>query len=252
MNVGLRVDVDCIADALAIPQLLDILKKYDSKATFFIATGPDDTLRNAFHYTGKRIFKIPLKRFFSGMGQCILKKHVESNRNLKLLLDEGYEIGLHGYMHYEWMNFLNVKSKEDISDMISRGCDLFEHEFGSLPRSFASPGFKISDQFLRVLDDFGFDYSSDFLGDRIFYPIVNNNTLNTAQVPISMPSLCELPEDENKILGRVKKLCSGKYSVFYIHPSCEPIFRKNLFQNILSYAGGTKTLSEIYENSSDI
>jgi len=53
MTMGLRVDVDSIADAQAVPELLDILKKYESKATFFITTGPDETLRNFSHYTGK-------------------------------------------------------------------------------------------------------------------------------------------------------------------------------------------------------
>ncbi|NJD52074.1 MAG: DUF2334 domain-containing protein [Candidatus Methanoperedens sp.] len=252
MNVGLRIDIDSIADAVAIPDLLDTLEKYDSKATFFITTGPDETLRNAFHYSGKNIYKIPLKRYIPGLCQSILKKHVEAHRNLKLLLDSSHEIGLHGYMHYEWMNFLDRKSKEDISGMISKGSDLFEHEFGYKPGCFASPGFKTSDLFLIALDEFGFDYSSDFYGNRIFYPEVKNHKQKTPQVPVSLPSLCELPGDGNEILGRIKEICGGKYSVFYIHPSCDPIFRKNLFEIILKFVGGTKTLSEIYENSSDI
>lgn len=252
MNVGLRVDIDCIADAMAIPQLLEILEKYSSKATFFITTGPDETLRNAIHYSGKKFFNIPLKRYLPGFSRCLFKKNVEAHSDLKLLLDSGHEIGLHGYRHYEWMNFLNKKSKEDISEMISKGCDLFEQVFGYSPRCFASPGFKTSDHFLLALDEFGFKYSSDFYGDKVFYPEVNKNLLMTAQIPVSIPSLCELPENENKILLKIKELCSSKYSVFYIHPSCDPIFRKSLFEKILTFSGGTRTLLEIYENSSDI
>ncbi len=252
MKTGLRVDVDSIADALELPALLDILERYESRATFFIATGSDDTFRNVWHYTGKKIFNLPFRRYSMGFFHGLLNRHVESHRNLKMLIDTDHEIGLHGYRHYEWMNLLHKKSKEEISNMISKGCELFEREFGFTPISFASPGFRDGDQYLLALDEFGFDYSSDFYGDRIFYPEINGRRLETIQVPVSMPSPGELGADDSAILTKIKELCKSEYFVFYIHPSYEPVFKKNLLEQILNIVGGTGTLSEIHENTSDI
>ncbi len=250
MKAGLRVDVDCIADALALPALLDILEKHESKGTFFISTGPDDTLHNIGHYTGKRIFDIPFSRYGKGFFQALLGTHVETHRNIKKLISSGHEIGLHGYKHYEWMSQLQQKSKEEISNMISKGCELFERAFAFTPTSFASPGFQTSREYLLALDDFSFDYSSDFYGHGVFLPEIGDGRLRTSQVPVSMPSPGESGADDD-ILDRIKKLRTD-YFVFYIHPSCEAVFKKNLLERILGLTGGTTTLSEIHANSSDI
>ncbi len=252
MKAGMRIDVDCAADAAAIPTLLDILKRHEAKATFFITTGPDDTIRNLHHYTGRKMIGLPLRRHFRGFFHSLLRKHVESHDGLKMLLDSGHEIGLHGYRHYEWLNYLHLKNREEISENISKGCDLFEQEFGFAPKSFASPGFMTSDQYLLALDDFGFDYASDFYGNRIFYPEINGKKLKTAQVPVSMTSPGELCIDDNKVLMQVKEYYNKGYFVFYIHPSYESVFRKDLLEQIFSFTGSIRTLSEIHENSSDL
>ncbi len=252
MKAGLRVDIDCAADVMAIPALIKILKKHDSKATFFIATGKDETFRNVRHYNNSNIFDLPLRRYLPGFFHALSKRHVESHSNLKLLLDTDHEIGLHGYGHYEWMNHLRNKSKEDISKMISTGCGLFKKEFGKKPGSFASPGFMTTDRYLLSLDEFGFDYSSDYYGDKIFYPEINGTKLKTIQIPVSMPSICESGKDDRTIFMQIKKKYEKGHFIFYIHPSCEPIFRRDLLEKMLDFTGHTQTLLEIYEDSSDI
>ncbi|HLB69890.1 MAG: polysaccharide deacetylase family protein [Candidatus Methanoperedens sp.] len=252
MKAGLRVDIDCIADIIAVPLLINILGKYDSRATFFITTGEDGTLRNAFHYAGKKIFSLPFKRYCKGFFHSLFNRHVESHHNLKMLLETDHEIGLHGYRHYEWMSSLHAKSKEEITDMISEGCELFEHEFGFKPKSFSSPGFRTTKNYLLALDEFGFDYSSDFFGNKLFYPEIDGKSFKTMQVPVSMLSPGELGVDDSKILMQGKELHKNGYFVFYIHPSYEPIYKRNLFEEILRCTGGSRTLSEIYENPPDI
>ncbi len=252
MNAGLRVDIDCFADVLALPSLIDVLDKHDARATFFIATGKDETFRNIGHYTGQKVFDIPIRRYCRGLFHNVFKSHLESHEYLKMLLDTDHEIGLHGYRHYEWMNFLRMKSREEISLMISNGCELFEHEFGFKPRSFASPGFQTSDNYLLALDEFGFDYSSDFYGNGFFHPEINGKKLKTVQVPVSMPSPGEMGLDDNKILMRIKEQCKEKYVVLYIHPSCEAVIKKNLLEQIINLTGYTRTLSEMHENPSDL
>jgi undecaprenyl phosphate-alpha-L-ara4FN deformylase len=252
MTMGLRVDVDSIADAMAVPELLLLLKKYDSKATFFITTGSDQTLKNISHYAGKNLLSIPLKRYIPGFFQSIIRRNVESHPTLRVLIDSGHEIGLHGYRHYEWMNFLHKKNRVEISNMIETGCKLFEKEFGIPPRSFSSPGFATSEEYLFALDDFDFDYSSDFYGFHPFYPEVGDKKFDTLQLPVSIPSPCELQDDNEKILGTIKNLCKKDNFILYIHPSCELLYRRELLERILGCAGNTLTMRQIYENTADL
>lgn len=252
MTMGLRVDVDSIADALAVPELLDLLEEFDSKATFFITTGPDQTLMNVSHYAGKNLLNIPLKRYIPGFFHSIFHHNVESHPSLDILLNSGHEIGLHGYRHYEWMNFLHKKNMIEVSNMIETGCRLFEKEFGFFPLSFSSPGFATSTEYLFALDNFGFDYSSDFYGFHPFYPQVGDKKFDTVQLPVSIPSLCELQGNETKISGIIKELSEKDNFILYIHPSCELLYRRELLKNILDSAGNTLTLREIYENTADL
>ncbi|MCX9025942.1 MAG: polysaccharide deacetylase family protein [Candidatus Methanoperedens sp.] len=250
--MGLRIDVDSIADALAVPELLLLLEKYDSKATFFITTGPDETTRNISHYTGKNLLGIPLKRYIPGFFQSMIRRNVESHPSLKGLINSGHEIGLHGYRHYEWMNFLHRNNRFEISNMIETGCKLFEKEFGIPPLCFSSPGFTTSKEYLHALDDFGFDYSSDFYGFHPFYPEVGDKKFDTLQLPVRIPSSCELKHDDEIILMKLKELCRKDHFIIYLHPSCELIYKRKLLESILGCAGKTLTLREIFENTANI
>ncbi|PWB50009.1 MAG: hypothetical protein C3F06_12965 [Candidatus Methanoperedenaceae archaeon] len=252
MTMGLRVDVDSIADALAVPELLVLLEEFNSRATFFITTGPDQTLMNVSHYAGKNLLNIPLKRYIPGFFHSILHHNVESHPSLGILINSGHEIGLHGYRHYEWMNFLHKKNMMEVSNMIKTGCRLFENEFGFFPRSFSSPGFATSKEYLFALDNFGFDYSSDFYGFHPFYPQVGDKKFDTVQLPVRIPSPCELQSNETKIPGMIKELSEKDNFILYIHPSCELLYRRELLKDILESAGNTLTLREIYENTADL
>lgn len=252
MTMGLRVDIDSIADAIAVPDLLLLLSKNDSRATFFISTGQDETFRNISHYKWKNLSKIPIKRYIPGLFQCMIRRNVESHPALKNLINSGHEIGLHGYKHYEWMNFIQEKNKGEISYMIEKGCELFEKEFGSPPRAFSSPGFTTSHEYLRALDDFGFDYSSDFYGFHPFYPETGDKKYETLQLPVRIPSLCEQHDNEEEILAKIKELCGKDHLILYIHPSCEAVYRRNLLEKILEFAGNTVTMREIFENITNI
>ncbi len=147
---------------------------------------------------------------------------MESHPALRVLIDSGHEIGLHGYKHYDWMNFLHKKNRIEISNMIETGCKLFEKQFGIPPRSFSSPGFTTSKEYLLALDDFDFDYSSDFYGFHPFYPQVGDKKFDTLQLPVRIPSPCEL------------------------------LYKRELLERILECAGNTLTMREIFENTADI
>ncbi len=241
---GLRVDIDCVRDAESLPVLLDMLNRHGIKATFFVATGPDNIVRNIknclnlspLNFIRKKAFKRYGLTIFNGL---LFKRQVQESKNIGLILNAGHELGLHGYDHYNWMNHLDSKSVEEISALILRGCELFEQAFGFYPKSFASPGFTVNSRFLSVLDDFGFSYSSDFIGECAFYPEIEieGKVCRTLQIPVSMRSFGELNDDglsDNQILESVMdKLSRSSPFVLYCHPSYEPVFKPAFLEHVL-------------------
>ena len=239
---GLRVDIDCVKDAESLPILLDMLKRHGVKATFFVATGPDNIVRNMRNYMNPLdiIRKKAFKRYgLTMLNGLLFKRQVQDSENIDMIVEAGHELGLHGYDHYDWMNHLDSKSTEEIGALISRGCKLFEQAFGFYPKSFASPGFTVNSRFLGVLDDFGFSYSSDFIGEKAFYPEIGtrDKICRTLQIPVSMRSIGELNDDglsDNQILKAITdKLSRYSFFVFYCHPSYEPVFKPVFLEHVL-------------------
>jgi undecaprenyl phosphate-alpha-L-ara4FN deformylase len=220
-----------------ISATLDIFEEYGIKGSFFVTTGIDETYRNFKHYTPwKLISGNNLKRYglclFSGL---LTKNEVQKSKEINMILEQGHELGLHGYSHYNWMNHLDTQSKEELSCWISTGCELFEKAFGFYPECFSVPGFKTNMNYLEILDDFGFRYSSDFKGVKPYYPTIKNVTVKTLQIPVSLA----IGEYEDKEALRIlKEQITKGYAVFYFHPSNEPIFRKDLIEKALSLVAG--------------
>ncbi len=254
--VALRADIDTVKDAEVLPVLLAILDEYELKATFFVTTGKDNLAKNLKNYRNPLTLmkRIPRYGLTPILYSLISKREVQESRNLNLILDKGHELGLHGYGHYTWLNYLDSFTEEQISDFIANGCERIEKAFGFYPKAFAAPGFKTNTNFIAVLDDFRFTYSSDYRGEKAFYPELNGKRMKTLQVPVSMKSFGEL-EDEGLGDDQIYKVTADAFSrleflVIYLHPSYEPIFKKKLLERVLTYlAEHSKvvTMSQIAE-----
>ena len=239
--VALRVDIDTVKDAEVLSVLLEILGEYNLKATFFVTTGRDNLAKSLKNYRNpvRLIKKIPRYGLASVLYSLILKTEVQESRNLNMILGKGHELGLHGYDHYTWMNYLDSFTEEQIRDFITNGCERFEKAFGFYPNAFASPGFKTNPNFIAVLEGFRFKYSSDYIGEKAFYPELNGKRMKTLQVPVSMRSFGELEDkglEDDQIFNVTLDACSRlEFLVLYLHPSYEPIFKRKLLDRVLSY-----------------
>ena len=249
---GLRVDIDGVRDTEVLPVLLDMLNRQGIKATFFVTSGPDKTAWNMRHYLNPRtlIRRKAFKRYgLHLLNGLLVKRQVLKSKNIDLILDNGHELGLHGYDHYNWMNKLDAKSGEAIGALIARGVELFERAFGFYPKSFASPGFKVTPDFLSVLDDFEFNYASDFVAAEAFYPEIDGRVCRTLQIPVSMRSIGELEEcgfSDAEIRQEVmEKLSRCSPFIFYCHPSYEPVFKPALLDRILTCMASTTQVTTL-------
>ena len=243
-KVCIRIDIDTIRDTQVLPVVLEILDSFDASATFFVTTGEDTTFKNYKNYINH--LKLLQKRAIQQHGihqmlrGILYKQHVQKSENVRLILENNHELGLHGYHHYNWMNTLQQKDQAEITEWISKGSELFEDAYGFRPLSFASPGFATSPQFLEALEDFNFVYSSDFRGTEAFYPCNKDHKLSTMQLPVAEKSLGELEFEglsQDEIYNIMKNgLDSAQdFFIFYMHPSYEPILKRDLLVRVLEY-----------------
>jgi len=250
--VAIRMDVDSARDIALVPELLDLFRVFDIKGTFFVTTGPDRLALNLFKHVAnpRRYLKFirskPLRYRFQSLNGILRNVRVEAACPAALLgiVEEGHELGLHGYDHYAWMNEVPNMDEATIKALISRGLKALTAASASNIAGFASPGFTVTSALLRAIDSFGFSYSSDFKclePTSPFYPQTGAKTRHVLQVPVSMDSIGELgangvPEDEIK--ARVHESADRWRSkrlpfVLYGHPSSEAGCYAELFSSVL-------------------
>jgi peptidoglycan/xylan/chitin deacetylase (PgdA/CDA1 family) len=99
---------------------------------------------------------------------------------IDLLLENGHEIGLHGYLHER----SNEIGEEDERYWFYRGLDAYKKHVGKTPRGWRAPSFAFSKHSLGHLLDAGIEYDSSLMGDDIPYALSSGNT-----------SLLEFPVD---------------------------------------------------------
>jgi len=132
---------------VGVPRILKLLDKYNLKGTFFVPGHTADTYPEI----------------------C------------KMILEQGSEIGHHGYIH-EDPTFL---SREEEETIIIKGLEALER-VGVKPLGYRSPGWDFSPNTVELLEKHGFKYDSSLMGQD-FYPY--------------RPRPCELHFDKGNVYG---------------------------------------------------
>lgn len=204
MRLALKIDVDTY-DGMrdGVPNFLKLFRELGIQASFYVPFGPDES--------GKAVFRVFKKKGF-------LKKMFRSNAlklyGMKTMLrgtllpapligssfpelarrtiDEGHELGIHGYNHVEWQDHLLEMSEGQVRRHLELGISSYEKAVGSKPRAFAAPAWLCSPASLRLVDSLGFDYASDTRGRSPFFPSMEGENFKTLQIPSTLPTLDEL------------------------------------------------------------
>jgi len=216
MRLGLRVDVDTrVGLREGVPRLLELLRRYSVCATFFVTFGPDRSgwaIRRAFRpsFLAKMWRTNPfrlygLRTVFSGTLLKPLPVGEGEPGLLQSILEEGHELGVHGWDHVRWQDKLEKMKTPDVEDQLSRAVGAYERIIGSRPLSTAAPGWKATPSSLEVQDRLGFLYASDVRGTSAFLPVWEARSFKTLQLPTTLPTMDEL-------LGRVSSVKEGLLS----------------------------------------
>ncbi len=243
----LRVDLESDKGIKAVPKLLDLLKKYYIKASFYIPMGGESNILDLLRYRGRLKSAGERKiKVFSLLDKIRMilfpRDFVKSNKKiLKRVLKEGHELGLHGWKHREWTRGLE---KINIRKRIQMAKEKYIKLFGKNPTSFASPGFNTNNGVIAMLEKQGIRYVSDFEGkEPKYYGKIKN-------IPITILGENKMPfieywigkrKTDKEILEIFKEdIKDKKLILFYIHGLFEARFKLGLLEEVFKFIKNKK------------
>ena len=238
MRLGLKVDVDTLNGLTeGVPALLHIFAARGIRASFFVALGPDNSGRAVF-----RIFRQP------GFLDKMLRNQAPSIYGLRTMLYGtllpapriseaavgvlprleaiGHEVGLHGFDHVHWHDWLLTMSREEVDKEIREAQASFTEILGVPASSFAAPGWQATQISRTALAEAGMLYASDTRGTHPFFPRFGSWVSPLLEIPTTLPTLdellgfngCTVDEFFSLILSR---LANGRPQVFTLHAELE-------------------------------
>ncbi len=251
-QLALKIDVDTYRGTReGVPRLVEALKRANAQATFFFSLGPDHTGRAI-----KRVFRpgflgkvqrtsvvehYGIKTLLYGTllpGPDIGRKCADIMRSVR---DDGFEVGIHCYDHIRWQDYVAGKDAEWTRREMQRAVDRFTQIFGEAPKAHAAAGWQTNRYALRLLQQMGFDYSSDTRGTHPFLPAWDAEIIACPQLPTTLPTLDELINRDGVTLQNVamhlmqltdKPLPTGH--VFTLHAELEGGKFRPLFELLLA------------------
>ena len=118
--------------------------------------------------------------------------------------------------------------------------DRYADIFGEFPHAHAAAGWQINRHALRLMQRFGFKYSSDTRGTHPFLPICDAEIIGCPQLPTTLPTLDELmnrdgitPENVAAHILKLTEVAPETGHVYTLHAELEggkwlPIFEQLL------------------------
>ncbi len=203
-TIGIKVDVDTFAGMRSgVPVLLDIFRKHDIKASFFVPMGRDNTGRTVKRvFTRKGFLKktgrvgvvstYGVKTLMYGIvlpGPQIARKNIDLIRKI---IKQGHELGIHGYDHVRWHDSIKHFDEQETRREIEKLLSAYREIVGVNARSFAAPGWMINPFAFKIFNEKGLVYSSDTRGTCPFYPEMSGNKFPILQIPTTLPTLDEV------------------------------------------------------------
>jgi undecaprenyl phosphate-alpha-L-ara4FN deformylase len=223
-----------------LPNLLKVFKETKVKASFYLTVGGESNIIEIVKHNSKiktaAERTIPIFTLKEKMRMAVYPiNFAKINKEiLNKTLQEGHEIGLHGYKHREWTRALH---KIDIPKTIEKMIEEYQKLFHKEPISFAAPGFNTNDKVIQELSKKGITHISDYDKYEKIHNIIN--------IPITIKGKHNTPFIEywtsqgltdDQILEKFKEETKGKSQVsFYLHGLYEGIHKTQLIKKMIKY-----------------
>lgn len=202
-KLALKVDVNTFRGTrVGVPRLVEAMQRHQVQASFFFTLGKDRTGRAI-----KRIFRsgflgkasrlsiwghYGFKTMLYGTllpSPDIGRKCADIMRSVR---DAGFEVGIHSYNLIKWQDHAASQDMAWTRREMQRAVDRFIEIFGIASKSYAAAGWQLNRHALRLMQHFGFNYTSDTRGTHPYTPTWNAEIIACPQLPTTLPTLDEL------------------------------------------------------------
>lgn len=250
-QLALKIDVDTYRGTReGVPRLVEALQRHHAQATFFFSLGPD--------HTGRAIKRVFRPGFLGKVSRTSVVEHYGIKTLLygtllpapdigkkcasimRMVKVAGFEVGIHCYDHIRWQDYVANKDAEWTRRELQLAVDRYTEIFGEAPHAHAAAGWQMNRHALRLMQRFGFEYSSDTRGTHPFIPTWNAEIIACPQLPTTLPTLDELMNRDgitlDNIAEHILKLTAAPSAtghVYTLHAELEggkwlPIFEQLL------------------------
>lgn len=202
-KLALKVDVNTYRGTrVGVPRLVEALQRHQVQASFYFTLGKDRTGRAI-----KRIFRpgflgkatrlsiwdqYGIRTLLYGTllpAPDIGRKCADIMRAVR---DAGFEVGIHSYDRINWQDHVVAEDMAWTKREMQLAADRFIEIFGIASKSHAAAGWQLNRHALRLMQRFGFNYTSDTRGTHPYIPTWNAEIIACPQLPTTLPTLDEL------------------------------------------------------------
>ena len=241
--LGLKIDVDTYWGMKnGVPSLLQTLKEFNLKGTFFLSIGPDNSGRAALQLIRNPLFFKKMMRTNAAAlygwrtalyGTLLPAPMIALSfpQIVKEIIAEGHEVQFHAWDHRRWQDELFRKSEDWIRDWFAKGIAGFEELTENKPTAFGAPSWLIDDRVLKIIKEYKFDYVSC---TRAKVPFIHK-TINILEISSDLPCFEEI-DAKNGVSVITDLLKDGGTHVLPVHAEVEGGIFENEFRELLKKA----------------
>jgi peptidoglycan/xylan/chitin deacetylase (PgdA/CDA1 family) len=242
--LGLKIDVDTYWGMKnGVPCLLQTLKEFNLKGTFFLSIGPDNSGRAALQLIKNPLFLKKMMRtnapalygWKTALYGTMLPAPMIALSFPKIVNDDiiaaGHEVQFHAWDHRRWQDELPDKSEKWIREWFAKGIAGFEKLTGNKPTAFGAPSWTIDDRVLSIIRQYKFDYLSC---TRAKTPFVHE-AINVMEIPSDLPCFEEV-DAQNGVSIISELIKDGSIHVLPVHAEVEGGIFQNQFRELLKKA----------------
>jgi hypothetical protein len=241
--LGLKIDVDTYWGMKnGVPTLLQILKQFNLRGTFFLSIGPDNSGRAVLQLIKNPLFLKKMMRtnapalygWKTALYGTLLPAPMIAlsfPQIVKDIIAAGHEVQFHAWDHRRWQDDLSRKSEKWIREWFSKGIAGYEKLTGNKPTAFGAPSWTINDKVMAIIKEYKFEYVSC---TRAKAPFIHE-AINVSEIPSDLPCFEEL--DAQKGVSIIADLLKDSVThVLPVHAEVEGGIFQNQFRELLGKA----------------
>ncbi|MBT3368104.1 MAG: polysaccharide deacetylase family protein [Rhodospirillaceae bacterium] len=260
--VLIRIDVDSIEGIhKGVDFYLELFEKYGFKASFFVPMGPNNVVSAGLMRISQPAFWKQVYYMKPWQTYRLLDKQFDRNAEigggapavLKKIVGHGHEVALHGYDHAYISDNAYSLTPEQYSNQINRARDIYHGALGGVPSGTGSPAWRCDEKTLRVQDQLGFTYASDFIGSEPCRVKIGEYTSSTPQIPANLdnifPLVVRYRGNHDKALDHLKRQIDdrGDYVAMTIHTEYEFVQFGRHMDKLFRFLVNTGRVGERYD-----